>query len=242
MKTRLTLRSARAIVPAWRRFSGNLAAASVRDFGKQLPRRAARAVLLHTGFAKLRIGATRRGALLGFCAVGIRRQVALEGRRRFHRLALCGCRRRTSVTAALFCLAASEDGRPLGVLSLDANFHGKGPQESSRWLARSGWSISSESPSSSHLESAAAPKNPKALGRVDDLRVADAALPNLEGALNDQQVNTRKARRQTSAWLLRAVKIRPNTKERLVFCKTPIGFKSRSWFRYGFSRRKTLPT
>ena len=32
------------------------------------------------------------------------------------------------------CIAASEDGRPLGVLSLDADFGGKGLSESSRWL------------------------------------------------------------------------------------------------------------
>ena len=33
-----------------------------------------------------------------------------------------------------FCLAASKDGRPLGVLSLDADFNGKGLPESGRWL------------------------------------------------------------------------------------------------------------
>ena len=36
--------------------------------------------------------------------------------------------------AAHFCLAASGDGRPLGVLSVDAGFRGKGPPESGRWL------------------------------------------------------------------------------------------------------------
>ena len=36
--------------------------------------------------------------------------------------------------AAHFCLAASEDGRPLGVLSIDADFRGKGLPESGRWL------------------------------------------------------------------------------------------------------------
>ena len=36
---------------------------------------------------------------------------------------------------------------------------------------------------------AAAPRNPEALGRVADLRAADATLPNHEGARNDQRVN-----------------------------------------------------
>ena len=39
-----------------------------------------------------------------------------------------------SVIAAHFCLAVSEDGRPLGVLSLEADFCGKGLPESGRWL------------------------------------------------------------------------------------------------------------
>ena len=40
----------------------------------------------------------------------------------------------TSGIAAHFCLAASEDGRPLGVLSIDAGFRGKDAPESGRWL------------------------------------------------------------------------------------------------------------
>ncbi len=40
----------------------------------------------------------------------------------------------TKGLAAHFCLAAGEDGRPLGVVSLDADFRGGRPPESGRWL------------------------------------------------------------------------------------------------------------
>ena len=42
--------------------------------------------------------------------------------------------RGTKDIVAHFCLAVSEEGRPLGVLSLDAGISGKRPPESGRWL------------------------------------------------------------------------------------------------------------